>query len=270
MGIMDYIIIGLAVLFLIIGVLLGMRRMLFGIVSAILAIVLAAVVMSPLANAVINGTEWDDKLTTSFAKSFSESMPNGNQVLVYADSDGDPQTKDELGFFTSDGAWHPFAESLEGNALSGVHSMVENSIRRIYPPEEAQENPKTYILLMSENLTRLIFHAVAFFILWIVFGVLFWGIGKLIKHFVNGTYAGKLVDKVLGAVAGLAVITVIVMFVFAVFDILAGVPQVASFTASITDMIENSTIASLIAKNNFIAQLMNVPKIVASLGGAAA
>ncbi len=39
--------------------------------------------------------------------------------------------------------------------------------------------------------------------------------------------------------------------------------------ATVTDMINNSMLGSLIAKNNIIAQLINVPGIVASLGGAA-
>ena len=269
MGILDYIIIGLAVLFLIIGLVLGMRRMLFGIVAAIVAIVLAAVVMAPLGNAVMDGTQWDDKLTSSLAQSFSAKMPNGNQTLVYADADGDPSTPDELGFFV-EGTWNPFANALEGGSASGLASMVESSIRKTYTQEEATSNPKTYILIMSEKLTKVIFYAVSFFLLWIVFGVAFWALGKLVKHFVTGTYAGKLVDKVLGAVIGVAVIWVIIMLVFSVFDIVAAIPQASGVMATVTDMINDSMLGSLIAKNNIIAQLINVPQIVASLGGGAA
>lgn len=268
MGIMDYIIIGLGVLFLLIGLLLGMRRMLFGIVASVVAIVLAAVVMMPIGNAVMNGTEWDDKLTTALAQSMSESMPNGNQTLVYADADGKPDTADELGFFAG-GEWHPFAESLEGGALAPFGKIVEANIRNSYTAEEAAANPKTAILLLSESLTRFIFFAATFILMWIVFGVAFWLIGKLVKQFVTGTYAGKLVDKVLGAVAGVAVIWVIVMLVFSIFEIVGAIPQAASFMTTVNEMIDNSTIASLIAKNNFIAQLINVDGIVASISGVA-
>lgn len=269
MGILDFIIIGLAVLFLIIGLLLGMRRMLFGIVAAIVAIVLAAVVMAPLGDAVMKGTGLDEKLTSSLAQSLSAKMPNGNQTLVYADADGDPETKDELGFF-ADGVWHPFADSLEGGSVPWLAKTIESSIRKTYTQEESVSNPKTYILIMSEKLTTVIFYAVAFLILWIVFGVAFWGLGKLVKHFVTGTYAGKLVDKVLGAVIGVAVIWVIIMLVFSLFDIVSAIPQAAGVMSTVNDMISSSTIGSLISQNNFIAQIINVPKIVASLGGGAA
>lgn len=269
MGIMDYIIIGLGVLFLLIGLLLGMRKMLFGLVASVVAIVLAAVVMMPIGNAVMNGTDWDDKLTTALAQSMSESMPNGNQTLVYADIDGDPATADELGFF-ADGAWYKFDSSLEGNALSVFAKSVESNIRKNYTPEDAATNPKTLIILLSEILTRFIFYAASFLLMWIVFGVAFWLIGKLVKQFVTGTYAGKLVDKVLGAVAGVAVIWVIVMLVFSLFDIIGAIPQTASFMNTVNEMIDNSLIASFIDKNNFIAQLIDVDSIVASLGGGAA
>lgn len=268
MGIMDYVIIGLGVLFLLIGLLLGMRRMLFGIVASVIAIVLAAVVMMPIGNAVMNGTDWDDKLTTALAQSMSEKMPNGNQTLVYADADGDPSTADELGYF-SGGEWHPFSESLQGGALANFGTFVESNIKKNYTAEDAAEDPKTAILLLSETLTRFIFFAATFIVMWIVFGVAFWLLGKLVKQFVTGTYAGKLVDKVLGAAAGVAVIWVIAMLVFAVFDIVGALPQAAEFMSTINEMIDNSTIASFIAKNNFIAQLINVDGIIAAIGGAA-
>lgn len=267
MQIIDYVIIGFAVLFLIIGLCRGLVKMAFGLLAGLASLVIAIMLCTTVAGAIVSGTDWHQGLTNSIAGSVDIGA-QANTNLVY-DSQA---TEDVLGFYAenADGTmvFKPFKDIFEGNVfLQLLAGPIENGIISNYPPEEAAADPKPASLLIAAWLAVLVLQVICFFVIWILAAIVLKVISILLKKLVSISFVGHFFDRALGAVMGVGIAWIIVMVVFTVI----GLMRSMSFMEPVITHIDSSVIGKLLYENNFIYQLVSANVDFSSVfGGASA
>ncbi len=264
--ILDIAVVVITVLLLIFGIWRGMYKLIFGLVSALLAIVLAVICVSPVSTFIVDKTTLDERLSSAIDQPLSTSLPNGDVVIQLLDLDGDGNAS-ELGFVL-EGEQHPFADLLEGTPYSMLSSVAESAVKDRVTEESSEV---TFRAALVASITAYIIMAIVFILLLIIFSILVALIMKLIKKFVTHTYLGHFIDKLLGAVLGLAIAAVIIFGALAIIRMLG----TYEWIIPVNNLIESSTLTKILYNNNylytFIVDMVDVQglidKIMASFGG---
>ncbi len=264
--ILDVAIVVLTILLLIFGIWRGMYKLIFGLVSALLAVILAVILVSPVTTLIVDNTELDARLAAAIDEPLSGALPNGNVQIEFYDMDGDGEAT-ELGC-NMDGQIVPFAKALEGTPYAMLSGVLESVVAKNID-EKAED--VTLIGVLSAALVGYIITAIVFVVLLIVFAIVVALIMKLIKTFVTHTYLGHFVDKVLGAVLGLAISAVVVWGALAIIRILG----TYEWIIPVNDLIKSSTLTKALYENNFLYNIIVdtvdikgiIDGIISGLGG---
>lgn len=264
--ILDVAVIVITVLLLIFGIWRGMYKLIFGLVSALLAIVLTVLCVSPVSTLIVNKTMLDERLSSAIDQPLSAALPNGDVVIQLLDLDGDGNAT-ELGFVV-EGEQHPFSDLLAGTPYSMLSSVVESAVKGRVTEESSEV---TFRAALSASLTAYIIMAIVFILLLIILSILVALIMKLIKKFVTHTYLGHFIDKLLGAVLGLAIAAVIIFGALAIIRTLG----TYEWIIPVNNLIESSTLTKILYDNNFLYTFIVdkvdvkglIDKIIESTGG---
>jgi len=87
--IVDVVVILLVVLITVVAIKKGFLKTVFGLLSSVLVIVIAVFASAPLAGAVGNGTQLDERLESVIQGGISSKVPNAYGEILYYDLDGD-------------------------------------------------------------------------------------------------------------------------------------------------------------------------------------
>ena len=153
--ILDVAVIVITVLLLIFGIWRGMYKLIFGLVSALLAIVLTVLCVSPVSTLIVNKTMLDERLSSAIDQPLSAALPNGDVVIQLLDLDGDGNAT-ELGFVV-EGEQHPFSDLLAGTPYSMLSSVVESAVKGRVTEESSEV---TFRAALSASLTAYIIMAI--------------------------------------------------------------------------------------------------------------
>lgn len=241
--ILDVAVVVITVLLLIFGIWRGMYKLIFGLVSALLAIVLTVLCVSPVSTLIVDKTTLDERLSSAIDQPLSNALPNGDVVIQLLDINNDGDAS-ELGFVVG-GEQHPFSDLLAGTPYSMLSSVVESAVKGRITEESSEV---TFRAALSASLTAYIIMAIVFILLLIIFSILVALIMKLIKKFVTHTYLGHFIDKLLGAVLGLAIAAVIVFGALAIIKTLG----TYEWIIPVNNLIESSTLTKILYDNNFL------------------
>ncbi len=250
-GIIDIVIIVIAVLFGLIGLIRGFRRTVFGLFASLVALAGAIVLAGVITNLIIDGTTWDESLATLLAGELSPNFTFGGAILEYQLSPtGDSQI---LGFYDGK-VWHPFADMLEGtvfgsNILSG---WITNLTANFYPYDAAAAQ-MTFPMILGTIIVKYSFNVLFFILSYVVLMIFVVILNRLFKRIAAGTYVGHFLDKLLGLVLGVALAWVIVMIILTVLQMLSGF----GFMASVNEMLNNSMLGPYLVEYNFLYKLLD-------------
>ncbi len=264
-GIVDIVIIALALIFGVIGLVRGFRKTVFGLFASLLALVGAILLAGVLADLIIEKTSWDNSLVELLATKLSPNFTYGGAILEYKLAEtGDAQV---LGFY--DGlVWHSFADMLEGTVLgSSILSGWITDLTMSFYPYESQALGLTFPAVLGTIIVKYAFILVLFIVLYIVLMIVVAVINRLAKKITSGTHIGHFLDKLLGFVLGIALAWVILMLLFIVLQVLSGL----SFMQSVNDMLSSSFLAPYLVEYNFLYKLMDslwgIGELGAKIGG---
>lgn len=240
--VLDIIVVVVAVLLLLFGIWRGMYKLIFGLISTILVIVLAVVLVSPVTGWIVEKTTLDERLTAAIDQPLSESLPNADVVIQYYDLDNDG-IADELGY-VADGVVHEFSEIFNGTGYSIFSGIVESVISK-----HIDENESTaFVTVLCSTLVGYIIIAIVFIVLLIIFAIIVKIIMTLIKKFVTRTYIGHFINKLVGAVLGLVIAMIIIWGALAVIRLLG----TYEWIIPVNNVINDSTLTKLLYDKNII------------------
>ncbi len=249
--ILDIAIIVVALLLLIFGLWRGLYKIVFGLVSALLAIVLTLALVSPVTTLLVDNTTLDERLAIAIDEPLSASFPNGDVVVQLYDFDGDGEATD-VAFLVDGGDPIPMADALAGSPyamLSGVmEGLVSTELVNNQPAEGEEAVDVTFISVLSKVIIGYVIMAIVFVVLLIVLSILVALIMKLIKKFVTHTYLGHFLDKLLGGVVGVVIAAVVILGALAIIRVLG----TYEWIIPVNNLIESSTVTKLLYENNIL------------------
>lgn len=269
--ILDVVLVVLVVLLLIFGIWRGMYKLIFGLVSSLLAIVLTIVLMSTVTNFIVTRTTLDEKLVEAIDEPLGSAVPNGDVTISYYDTDDDGEA-DTLGYM-EEGAFHPLSDLFAGTpyALFGgvIGSVVSGHV------EMGEE--VVFKDALTATVVAYIISAIVFILLLIVFVILVKLLMYLLKKFITRTYFGHFVDKLLGAVLGLAISAIIIWGALAIIRLLG----TYEWIIPVNEVIQSSTLTKFLFENNYIyaflvesmdikAVIDNIISTISGVGGGSA
>ncbi len=250
-GIIDIVVIVIAVLFGLIGLIRGFRKTVFGLFASLIAFVGAVALAGVVTNLIIANTTWDESLATLLATKLSPNFTYGGAILEYQlSATGDAQV---LGFY--DGTvWHPFADMLQGTALGSnlVSGWITNLTANFYPYDAAAAQ-MTFPMILGTIIVKYSFNIVLFIVMYALLMVVVVLLNKLFKRIAAGTYIGHFFDKLLGFVLGVALAWVIIMIVLTVLQMLSGF----GFMAKVNEALNTSLLGPYLVEYNFLYKLLD-------------
>jgi uncharacterized membrane protein required for colicin V production len=257
--ILDLIVAVFVIMLLLFGIWRGAYKLIFGLVSSLLAIVLTVLLVSSATQLVVANTTIDDRIQTSIDASIRAKIPNANVTIRLYDLNGDG-TRDELGY-ELDGEVKDFDTLLKGTPYSIFSGTVGNMIKSSIEGEEEV----VFATVLVATLVGYIMLAITFVVLLIIFEIITKAIMHILKKFITKTYFGHFVDKLLGSILGLSIAA---LFIFGALAIIKFLGTYA-FIIPANQLIEESTITKWLFNNNYLYNLLvssfNVKGIVDSI-----
>ncbi len=257
--ILDVVVVVVVLLLLIFGIWRGMYKIVFGLVSSLLAIILTIILASSVTSIVVERTQLDERLTIVLDAPLSSKLPNANVVIQYYDINADGAV-DELGYI-QDGTVHPVADLLNGTPYSLLSGTVESVLVKNIDKGENM----AFVSVLSAALVAYIMVAAVSIVLIIIFTILTKLLMYILKKFVNATYFGNFINKLIGAVLGLAIAAVVIWGSLAVIRILGSYQWIIS----VNQLIDSSTLTKWLFNNNylynFLVETYDVKGIVDSI-----
>ena len=263
--ILDVILVAVATLLIIFGIWRGMYKLIFGLVSALLVIVLAVVLVSPVSNFLVERTALDDRLVDAIDAPLTESLPNADAVIAYYDIDGDGVAA-ELGYML-DGELHALDEILEGSNYALLGGMLTGIVSGRIDPDDTQG--VTFISVLSSVIVGYVLMAIVFVALLIIMFIVVRLVMMLIKKAVTRTYLGHYLNKLVGAILGLVLAMVLIWGSLAIIRLLSTYEWIIPVNA----IIESSTLGKLLFDNNviysFLVDSFNIKEVIDNIIGGA-
>ena len=236
-----------------------MYKLIFGLVSSLLAIALAVILVGTVSGFLVEKTTVDERLTSVLSEPLNKAFPNGDVIISYYDLDNDGEAK-ELGY-TKDGEVHDINDLFVGTnyALFGkvLTSVVAGRV------EEGAEI--SFVNALSATIVGYIITAAVFIVLLIVFAILVKILMSLIKKFVTRTYLGHFINKFVGAILGLVIAAVIIWGFLAVVRLLS----TYEWIIPVNNLIETSVLTKILYQNNylyiFLVDRINIKALIDSI-----
>ncbi len=235
MVLMDFIIIGIALISLLIGLKKGFFKQLMGF-AAILLAVLGARLLTPLAA--------DFVATTPINQTIDD------KIVTWLEA------KD--GIFVTTVTSDPTPEQLEqAMGETGLPGFIVNAIAKYFNLEVPAGETKTFAELLSPEITRVIVVVITFIaliiILWIVFFILAKILNKIFSFGVLGIF-----NRILGGGLGLVKSVLTISLILLGLTALAGlVPAVNTFLTGQLDSAGSVSVFKMLSENNPINWLIN-------------
>jgi len=257
--ILDIVVVVVVLLLLIFGIWRGMYKIVFGLVSSLLAIILTVVLASSVTTIVIERTQLDERLTIALDAPLSSKLPNASVVIQYYDINADGSVN-ELGYI-HEGTVHPVGDLLSGTPYSILSSTVESILTKNIDQGETM----AFVSVLSAALVAYIMLGAVSIVLLIIFTILTKLLMYLLKKFVVATYFGNFVNKLVGAILGLAISAVIIWGSLAIIRVLS----TYQWIIPVNQIIESSTLTKWLFNNNylynFLVQTYDVKGIIDSI-----
>jgi uncharacterized membrane protein required for colicin V production len=257
--ILDLIVAVIVIMLLLFGIWRGAYKLIFGLISSLLAIVLTVLLVSSATQLVVANTTIDDRIQTSIDSGIRAKIPNANVTIRLYDLDGDGE-KTELGYEV-DGEVKAFDTLLKGTPYSIFSGTAENMIKGSIEGDEEV----VFATVLVATLVGYIMLAITFIVLLIIFEIVTKAIMHILKKFITKTYFGHFVDKLLGAVLGLAVAAIFIFGALAIIKFLG----TYAFIIQANKLIEESTVTKWLFNNNYLYNLLvssfNVKGIIDSI-----
>jgi hypothetical protein len=220
-----------------------MYKMLYGFIASVVALTLAILLTSPVVTFTVDNTLVDEKLVDVVAQPLSRFIPNSQQVVAFYDMDNDPDTAEELGFDPGSGV-QPYDKLFEGSKLSFLAPIIKPIVSK----HITANGPTPLIRSVVAVVTAYALSAAAFIILWILMFIVIRVVFLILKKVVTTTYLGYYLNKVVGGLLGIIISAALIFGFLTLIKLLGNYEQVIP----INQMIENSTVAKLLANNNFL------------------
>ena len=260
--IIDIVVVALVLVMTIVGIKRGFVKTIMGLATSVLVIVIAILAVTPLTNAIVEGTELDDMLNAELEKPLSEKLPNAYAKVYYYDTDGD-DVKELV--YEIDSERHPYDEIMGSSLLKFVGNLAKPLVEDKVDMNDS-ESSVYFIDAITSSITGYVFLVGMFIVLLIVVRLLMAILMKLLKKAVSRLYIAHFLDKVLGGVFGLAVGALIVFVVLTILQILAPM----EFMSVVNAELAKTTLVSFIMDNNFlysfIAEKIDVSGLLGNIG----
>ena len=260
--IIDIVVVALVLIMTIVGIKRGFVKTVMGLATSVLVIVIAVLAVTPLTNAIVEGTELDDMLNDELGKSISEKLPNAYAKIYYFDTDGD-DVKELI--YEIDSERHPYDEIMGSSILKSVGNLAKPLVEDKVDMEDA-DSWVYFIDAITSSITGYIFLVGMFIVLLIVVRLLMAILIKLLKKAVSRLYIAHFLDKVLGGIFGLAVGALIIFVVLTIIQVLAPM----EFMSVVNTELANTTLVKFIMDSNFlytfIAEKIDVTGLLGNVG----
>lgn len=262
--VLDIAVAVVAVLLLLFGAWRGLYKLIFGLVSALLALVLTLVCVAPLTDLVVKKTTLDERLTNALDAPLSKSVAKGGTVIYYGEEDENGARS--LVYTGEDDKPHPFGDLLAGSPYAIFAKIIEKVVSDKL--SKLPDDPKvTLINALSSTLVGYLVLAIIFVVLLIIFVILVKLLMRLVKKIVTHTYFAHFVDKLAGAVAGLAIAMIIIWGALAVVKVLGSYKWIVP----VNNVITSSTLTKMLFENNVIYNLLvnsfNIREVIGKIIG---
>ena len=235
MVLMDFIIIGIALIYLLFGLKKGFFKQLMGF-AAILLAVLGARLLTPVTA--------DFVATTPLNQTIDDKIVNWLEA--------------KEGIFTTVVSSDPTTEQIEeAMTETGLPGFIVNAIAKYFNLEVAEGETKTFAELLSPEITRVIVVVISFIALILILWLAFFILAKILNKIFSFGVLG-LLNRILGGGLGLIKALLVISLVFLGLSALSGlVPQINTF---LTGQLENAgsiSVFKILNDNNPINWLIN-------------
>ncbi|HHX49515.1 MAG TPA: CvpA family protein [Clostridiales bacterium] len=266
--IVDVVIALLVVIITVSAVKKGFFKTIFGLISAILVIVVAVYAASPLTNLVADKSQLDEKLESSIQGGLSSKIPNAYAEILYYDLDSDgtndlafkPEGSDE---------YHPYEEIFAGSTLKFLR--LENIMRKTAESNLDPDDPESYITVvhaLSKTLAIYVFLACSFIIIAIVAKIIFFILTKLLIKASENLYFMNFVDKLLGGIFGFALAALVILAILALLQVMI---NNFAFMEAVDNFLQGSYVTKFLMEKNFaydfFAKNVSIDKVKGFFGG---
>ncbi len=250
--IMSIVLVAIVAISAIVGAKRGFIKSIKGVVSSILAVVLAVVCSSALCGFVAKSTSIDDKIDSAIQGAVADKLPNSDVIVRFSDHDADPNTDPILVYETEAGP-ASFDTIFDGSVFGvvGIADIIQNAISQDLMTEEGDFDLNAQVVFIdavSGSITDMVVLIITFIVSIIVFKLV---ISLLLHALSNNLEKVKVlnfIDIGLGSILG-AIIGAIIMLVLVTIIQLIGDFNVVS---GLNEIAEQSAVFQLIADKNII------------------
>ncbi len=250
--IVDVVVILLVVLITVVAIKKGFLKTVFGLLSSVLVIVIAIFASAPLAGAVGNGTQLDERLESVIQGGISSKVPNAYGEILYYDLDGDgvkdlafkPENSEEC---------LPYSDIFQGSTLK--YLKLENIMRKTAESNLDAEDPDSYITVvhaLSRTLTTYIFLTGAFIVISILAKIIFVILTKLLTKATENLYFMHFLDSLLGGVFGFVLGAFIILMILTLLQLMLKL----AFMEPVQNFLDKSYVVKFLMDKNFLYTLV--------------
>ena len=278
--IIDVAVVAFLLIFLFVGMKKGMLKMGYSLIAGILTLVLAVITVSPITEMVKLRTNIDDNLNNSLETKLLDSLPSTSIAPIFYVEDEDyvPEEgaeEDEkaglkLVFRTEEGI-KDYEDIFKGSPVGmlNLQKLLKPAVEKALDKEaenaaEGVEVSVVMIDVVTDYISTGILLVILFIILCILYRIVFAVIGLLVQKAVKRLYVVHFLDKVLGAVFGLAAGAVVLLIIITVIQFIMPFP----FMDTVTPYLQETKLLSFIMDHNVVYNfLMNAVESNETLSG---
>ncbi len=244
----------------------GLIKMLFGLISSLVALACAIMLVMPVTNFVIESTPIDDYLVHILKEPIAKNQPILDSPIVYYDHDADPSTDEILGFYYND-TLTPVHEIIEqSNLLNMFSTQIDKMLAKIVPPEGL---PSALFAITSVLVAYLLI-PVDFILIWAFVSILLSLIARFLSLMAKRVASLYFLNRLAGVAISVAYAVIFLLIAITLLDFTASNPIAAEIKTSYVD---NSAIGGFLVSINPLTQLLEkldftswIDKIMKSIG----
>ncbi len=229
-----------------VGIRKGFVKTIKGTLASIVAVALAVVCVSPVTSLVVNSTQWNDTMATKISEQIDGVVPNAYAVVSYMDDDGDTSTPEVL-MFRINGEVDVYDNIFVGTMFgsTGLEGMVQSFVEDCLVEDGSEV---VFIDAISSGVVGIVFTAIAFIVLLILFKIAISLMLYFAKRLVTELHLAYFVDRLLGGIMGVVASLVVIILMFTLIQVMSGL----SFMEPVNLAMQNSYICKFITENNFV------------------
>lgn len=267
--VIDVAVVAFLLVFLFVGMKKGMLKMGYSLIAGVLTLVLAVMTVSPITELVKLRTNWDDNLNESLSTKLLDSLPPAAALspIFYVDDEDyvpevgaeeDENAGKKLVYRTEDGV-KDYDDIFKGSPVGmlNLQKILKPAVEKALAKEaeNAAEGMEVSVLMIdvvTDYISTGILLVILFIVLCILYRIVLAVIGLLIHKAVKRLYVVHFLDKVLGAVFGLAAGAVVLLVIVTVIQFISPFP----FMDSVTPYLQETKLLSFIMDHNVAYQFL--------------